>query len=475
MKLLKNFSIYSLGRILVDGLKFFLIPFYTTYIPIGEYGVYNILVSIKELFLNFGSLVSRSAYHRFYFKEKDTKNTLSSVFALFMFIFLFFVILILIFSNQIRTYLFNEFPYFFYLIYLIVLIAFFQFFVTLSKTEAMMESRAFDYLIMSLLVGILPLGLIIYFVMFLGMTIQGLFYGMLMPYAGLGIYIIFKKRNLLFEKFDLEKVRNYFYYGLPLAFKRVSNTIISTGDRFVVQAMLTSAAVGAYSFIYLIASTINIFIIQPFASVIFPILLKNEENISVVQKTITNASLAILTIVSIISLFFSFFIEYIITFFVSNQEYLAHINIIYLLSIAFVILSAKSFTEKGLVFSNKPSIIMWISVFAGFGNILLNVILIPHIGLWGAVIATIITYLFMLHSLIYYSEKNHPLRYPKVRMYTIIATYSGMIFLYYIFQNSMNQIILKTFLICLYFLLLWIFRILTKSNITYVLKTIKIS
>ena len=473
MRLFKNFSMYSLGRIIVEGLKFFLIPIYTTYIPVAEYGLYSILMTLKEVFLNFSSSIAKSSYSRFFFKDKDDQASLPSIMSIFILGFGFFTILALLLSNLIRNTIFSSYPQFFFLFYVIIAIAFFQFIVHLKKTELVMRSKALQYLILSLVIGLIPIILILYFVLRRDMTIDALLYGMFIPYAITGIYVFLTIARKTFKRPKISLIKKYFSYGTPLAFKGISGKLIKGGDRIIIQAMLSSAAVGGYSFIYLITNALSLFMIQPFSKVIKPIIMKNEDNQKVLQRTITNASLSLLVSLSGVAMVFVFFVEYFLRLFVSNLDYLEYMPIIYLLSIAFVIMAAKTLVSKGLMLSNKTTILMWITIIAGINNILMNILLIYLVGIWGAVLATIFTHAGIFLAHLHYSEKHHPLRYPKAKLFTIIATYSAIIGLFYLLQGTINDIALKLGLITLYLTLLWLFRILTKDNIKYVMKTIR--
>ena len=472
MRLFKNFSMYSIGRILVDGLKFFLIPMYTAYIPIAEYGLYTLLVSIKDILFNLPAVISTSSYSRFFFKDKE-KSFLPSLVSLFMLGFSILAILTLLLSGVLRRLLFESFPQYHYLIFVALGIAFFQFFIKIRKHEAIMRSKAHEFLIISLLTGLVPLLLIIFLVVHQGMTIDGLFLGLFLPFIILAVFIFLTRYRLILRKPDTSLMKKYFSYGFPLAFREISTKILKAGDRFVIHAFIGTTAVGAYSFVYLITSALRLFLIQPFGHAIHPIIMRNEENKKVLQKTITNASVAIMASVSIFSIIFSFFIEHFLVLFVRDESYLQYTPLIYLLSVAFVIISAKGLTQKGLSLANKTHIIMWITIIAAIVNIVLNIIMIPAIGVWGAALATIISHLLMLILFVHYSEKHYHIRYPKARMAIIISAYSVIIASFFMLQGLFYDVVLKSVLVVVYLALLWFFRILTKKNIEYVIKTIR--
>ncbi len=473
MKLFKNFSLYSLGKMLVEGLKFFLIPIYTTYIPIAEYGLYSILMTLKDVFLSFSTQIAKASYSRFFFKDKEDKTSLPSIISLFTIGFGFFAILALLLSNIVRDTIFSSFPEYFFLFYVIIAIAFFQFFIQLKKTEVMMRARASHYLIISILIGIFPLLIILYLVLVKDMTIDALLYGLLVPYTIVGTYVLITLSKSIFKRPSKALIRKYFSYGFPMALKSISNKLIKGGDRIIIQIMLSSAAVGAYSFVYLVTNALSLFMIQPFNKVITPIIMKNEDNHKVLQRTVSHASISLLVALSTLAMIFVFFVEYILRLIVTNPEYLDYMPIIYLLSIAFVIKSGNSFASKGLMLSNRTDIIMWITIVTGISNVLMNILFIFFFGIWGAVLASIITYLIITLSYTYYSEKHHFLRYPKARIWTVISTYSLIIGLFYATESIINDILLKVLLIGLYLTILWMLRILTKKNIEYVMKTIR--
>ncbi|MFP4656969.1 MAG: polysaccharide biosynthesis C-terminal domain-containing protein, partial [Candidatus Woesearchaeota archaeon] len=355
----------------------------------------------------------------------------------------------------------------------LIAIAFFQFFVTIFKRELMMKGKAGRFFLTSIFVGIGPILLILYFILVQDMTVDGLFIGMLIPYVLLGSLAIILKSKQIFTRPKTSLMKRYLSFGSPLAFKTIAAKLIKGGDRIVIQTLLNSAAVGAYSFAYLITSALGMFLTKPFTSAVRPIIYKNEEKPKVLQKTVTNANQAILVSMSIVAIVFAFFIEYPLMMLVSNIEYLEYMPLVYLLSIAFVIQAAKTFTGTGIQLANKTMIIMWITMVAGATNIIFNLVLVSLYDVWGAAIATVLIHLLMLFANIHYSEKYHHLRYPRRRIMILIATYSAMMIGFYIFQGIIMDVVLKIALTLLYITLLWFFRILTKNNIMYAIRTIK--
>ena len=57
-----------------------------------------------------------------------------------------------------------------------------------------------------------------------------------------------------------------------------------------------------------------------------------------------------------------------------------------------------------LVATNNQKKIFWISFIGAIINIILNIILIPYYSLYGAAVATLITYIFLVVSAVYYSK-----------------------------------------------------------------------
>ncbi|MFP4401439.1 MAG: lipopolysaccharide biosynthesis protein [Candidatus Woesearchaeota archaeon] len=473
MKLLKNFSIYSFGKILVEGLKFFLIPVYTKYIPLDQYGVLNVLNSIKNMGTHFFSQISQAAQNRFYFKDRDKEAFYPSIFTIFSIGFSLLFLLSIIFYDFIAISLFSPFPELSYIYWLMLFVGLFEFIIHLTQNKNTLESRSLSFVFISIFQGIGSLVLTIYLVVVRSMTIDGVVLSLFIIYLLLSIYIMTQTARHIFKKPDIKLIKKYFSYGIPLAFAAIASILLTSGDRFIIKFYLDNDAVGAYSFIYLISSVLFSFVIRPFSRVMNPLIMKSEGKLKQLDKIIKNSIKSILVAVSFASLFFVFFIKYFLEVFVSNKDYLLFYDLIYILSLGVIMQSFMGFVSKGMVFSNKSGHMSFSTITFAIINVVLNFILIPIMGIYGAAYATAISYAGMTITIIYFSEKFHPLRYPKMTIFLIILCYVFSLGLFFLFRPIINEILLKTLIILLYPILLFMIGILNKKNIKFLIKTIK--
>lgn len=85
--------------------------------------------------------------------------------------------------------------------------------------------------------------------------------------------------------------------------------------------------------------------------------------------------------------------------------------------------------EQVLIVSNQQKKIFWATFFGALINIILNLILIPKFSLYGAAIATVITFFIMLFSFFYLTFKFTPIRPLNLKLFFgfIIAGFSSIV------------------------------------------------
>ena len=205
------------------------------------------------------------------------------------------------------------------------------------------------------------------------------------------IYIQYRKEfgNLFFKKLDKALIKNILAESTPLAIAASCAVIYSRCDSIMIGNMLSKSDVGIYAIAVKLISIVQM-AIRPIRESVFPkmIELYDKDKAQYAKRYVQIT--AILTWVYIIGVLFSFVIlPYAFKFL--NEEYSEAFPIyqIYVLGSFFMYNAGLRAGHYTLI--NKGSILMYSQITSVVINFVLNYIMIPYIGLYGAAAATVIT------------------------------------------------------------------------------------
>jgi O-antigen/teichoic acid export membrane protein len=469
MKLLKRFSLFSIGSMFIEATKFFLIPMYTKFIPLAEYGVLNLLFLLKDLVVGICEKIASNSFFRFFFKDKEKKGFFSSI--LWVFGISFFILFLIIFL--IRPFLFDfifEVALPRYYFYIFMAMGFFQFFLNITLHEFVLKEDTMKYVILSVTQSVATILLILFLVIKMQLGIAGVVFGNMILLAFIFFVLFLSRFKKYTQKPNKILVRKYFKYGGPLSLNGISYYLLNSGDRFLINYFMGVKAVGNYSFLFLMGSALRMFIITPFANIINPIILKNENNKTFLNDFVDKLMLLFFVGISLVAMLLIFFLKYILGFFVFNQSYISDYNVLYPIASAMIPFGLFWFAAWGINFSGKTIHHMVANLSGAIINIVLNILLIPKIGLYGAAISTLISFYFMLLYKMWRSENLSFLKYPKLKLLIAHLIYGfvlGISFIYGTFFINLS-------LIFIYLGLLFIFKILNKKMIFNLIKIVKL-
>jgi O-antigen/teichoic acid export membrane protein len=192
-------------------------------------------------------------------------------------------------------------------------------------------------------------------------------------------------------------------YGAPLIFYELFGVVLASADRFLVQYYLGSRELGYYSAAYNLSSSLQESVVAPLALALFPIYMrlwatKGREATQTFLSGIFNhfalVSIGIIALVCLVSK------DAIVL--LASAKFQNAYTLVPLLVAALLLAASHFFIDPGLLIYRKTGIMARIAVYSTGVNIALNVLLLPRLGLYGAGLATLLSYLFMtlltLHS-----------------------------------------------------------------------------
>ena len=243
---------------------------------------------------------------------------------------------------------------------------------------------------------------------------------------------------LLFLKKPVGIKKEYLKYGIvvgfPIVFHSLSQQILGQSDRVMMQWFgVNTDKIGIYSLFYTISSVL-VTILGALNNSWCPFYYDdlNEKKWEILNKKCKNY-IELFTVLGIGFLFLSREVSYLM----ADESYWSGINIIPILTFAVYFTFMYQFPVNFEFFHKKTKIIAIGTVGAGILNVILNAIMIPKWGMYGAAIATTISYLalFFAHYYIVIHMKEHPYHLNiKIFIPGLICMMIGA-FLFYIFAS----------------------------------------
>jgi O-antigen/teichoic acid export membrane protein len=173
---------------------------------------------------------------------------------------------------------------------------------------------------------------------------------------------------------------------------------------------------------------------------------------------------------TVVFLIISLFIEDIVKFKVLHH-YIIHPNYWIGLNIVPVVLAAYLLNGLALTFSagiyiEKKTLFLPITtIISAITNVVINILLIPKMGIMGAAIATLLSYLVMALSTFYFSQKIYPIQYELSRILIITLSVFICLIFFKILSGVIITLILKFLTVLLFFGLIYIFKLFSSDEI----------
>jgi O-antigen/teichoic acid export membrane protein len=209
-------------------------------------------------------------------------------------------------------------------------------------------------------------------------------------------YLLFHQGLILPSACNSTLFKDAVRYGAPLIFYELFGVVLASADRFLVQYYLGSRQLGYYSAAYNLSSSLQESVVAPLALALFPIYMrlwatKGREATQTFISTIFNhfalVSVGIIALVALTS-------KEAVILLASEKFQMAH-TLVPLLVAALLLAASHFFVDPGLLIYRKTGVMARIAVYSTGVNIALNVLLLPRMGLYGAGVATFLSYLFM--------------------------------------------------------------------------------
>lgn len=406
---IQNSAIYTIATVLTRGIAIFLVPIYTRYLTLTEYGIidyFMILASIINLTI---ALEISQAVVRYYQDAEgieEKKSYVATAFLFTVFVYILYFLISFVFSSELSSlFLDDENMSVLFIIAsgAIATNGIFYF----VQNQLKFEIRPKDVAIVSIVNVLVLSSLAIYLLVIVGLKVESIFIAQIVANIVSSILAVYMARNSYGFVFVYVKFKEMISFSYPLVFSGIAVFVASMIDRIAIKDLLGLEELGIFGIAYRFAAIAGLVMVG-FQSSLMPLVYKHykEEN---TPKDISK----IFNIFSIFALFtvsgsILFAKEMVVLF--TTEVFYSSASLIAVLVMA-VFFSSMYIFAPGIGIAKKTKLTAMITISSAILNTILNYTLIPILGLSGAAYATFISAIsaFLLYMLLAY--KYYPIPY----------------------------------------------------------------
>jgi len=381
----KQFVVYIFSTAIDKGSVFLFFPLMLSFLSLEQFGLWSLIVIVSSLLTPILSINGSASILR-----EGSENISAGKFLLKTFIIYTlliggsFSVLFYLFDNFNEKWLFYSFA-----------IATIEGLLLLILTFLRAQNKYIAYLMISIFKVSILLLLIIYSIYNNLLFSQYLLYQIIITgiFIFVIIFIIFYFDSNKYLKIDMYPV---LLFAISLIPHGLSQWIMSSSDRLIIEYMLGAESVGIYSLSYNVAQILTL--INVGLGLVLPTyLIKNYSNWK--AKGYDNMIIRYYTYLSIVLFILIYILYYVDYKYFHILKYYSNemLNLIAINYIAIYILGLYTFYANYLFYHRKGKIISLVTFYSALINVVLVVFLIYIFGLIGASLGTLIAYIFYLY------------------------------------------------------------------------------
>ncbi|CAN5627081.1 oligosaccharide flippase family protein [soil metagenome] len=459
----KDTLIYGISTVISRSLSFLLVPFYTRIFPVNDFGYISTIFSYIAILNVIFSLGLESGYFKFSSTlEVGTKEENFTHPFLAVTLNSFLLSTILFFSPVFFAGVFQIPENYSYLLKFTALILFFDALTLIPFAKLRLERKSKKFGIIKIINIIVNVSMNFLLVFYFKMGIEAVLIANLIA-SIVTFLILFPIVTKNFTaKFNKILTKELFFFSLPVLPSGISLNIIQVIDRPIMLFLAGSTMVGIYQANYRLGVFMMLFV-GVFDFAWRPFFLSNANSPDAKQLFSKVMTLFILA-GTVIFLTLSVFLDEIIL--LIGKNYRSGSFIVPVVLFAYLFNGIYINLMAGIYIKKKTKHVAIVTFIAAAANVIFNFTLIPLMGMMGAALATLISYLIMAGGLYIYSQKNYPVQY---EIKKIVLIFISVLSIYGAFSLISNYILIpfyfKIFFVLIYLFMIFGFKILDINNI----------
>ncbi len=475
-RLLKHSVVYSISNVAIKASGIILLPLYTTYFSVAEYGrlglvLITIIIISQSLILGQGlSLIRYNNSSEFENKKRSILFTISLVISLVVLI---FIIVANSLLSQIAELFGNAAQYKPLLqisIYIIAVITLNNLF--LSKLRA--DEKSVLYTLSSIVKIIVMVLINIYLIVYEKLGIESVLYAQLIGEIVQTAIIFRPMIEGMDFKIDIKIIPHSLRFGVPLIFSAMAINLLNGSDRYLLKFLADENILGLYELGYKIAGVANMFVILPFGLTLMPLaykMFRKEGD----KKYYSNLKTYVTFFLLWVGLTLSLFGKEMVVLFAQNPSYYPAYSVVPFIVMAYVIYGTSMISSLGMILTGNNFYVALITLFCAALNIGLNFWLIPEYGMIGAAANTVVAFFILDILSNIASNKYYKIRYEYFKIFLLFLLCVVFILIGTLFNqyDLILRIPVKIFIILMFPLIAVLFKYFKNEELVLIKGAIK--
>jgi len=465
----KETLIYGTNTIVGRFLNFLFVPLYTNVFAPGEFGIIANIYAYIAILNVFFTIGLESGYFRFAstLEEGSSKENFTHPFTGIFINSLFLSGILFIFAGSLNNlFLVDESRV--YLIRYIAVILFFDAISIVPFAYLRLQHKAALFVTLKILNIIINVSLNFILILVLKWGIESVLISNIIASVITFITvfpIIYKNFSL---RFNINLARELLKFSLPYIPAGISSNLVQVINRPMLYAMTGDAnSVGIFQANYKLGIFMMLFV-SMFEFAWRPFFMQNFK-MPEAKKLFAKIMTIFVIVGSFIFIILSLFIEDIVKIplfgrgTLVGKAYWSGLIIVPIILFAYLLYGMYINLMAGIYIEKKTKYLPFITGGAALTNIIINLLLIPSLGIFGAAVSSLLSYLAMLIGIFIVSQKYYPINYEYSRIFSIFLII-GVIFFsnLYLFGNNL---IAKIFLLAAYIFSIFAFKIISIKSI----------
>ncbi|MCX6557103.1 MAG: polysaccharide biosynthesis C-terminal domain-containing protein [Candidatus Aminicenantes bacterium] len=444
----KDTAIYGISTIVGRFLNFLLVPFYTHFISRADMGIYTNIYAYLA-FLNIFYIYGMDAAFMKYSSlagAEEKKKVFSTAYVFVCLSTLALTSLLLLLRIPFGQLMAVPARYS-RLIYYVILILLFDTLALVPFANLRLERKAGKFAALKLANILINLGLNLLFFIKFHWGIEAIFAANLAASAVTLLLVAPEIVKRLRIRIDGVELKRMLRFGLPYLPASLAATMVQVIDRPVVLAMTNADTLGLYQTGYKLGIFMML-VVSMFQYAWQPFFLNNAREKNAREIFAKVMTLFVLT-ASLLWIVISLSIENLARLRIGpgstliEKHFLPGLVVVPIILLAYLFNGIYVNLQAGLYIEEKTKYFPYITGAGAVVNVAANLLLIPALGIVGAALATLASYLVMAAGIFYFAQKFYPIPYEYGKIFKILAAIfiSGAIYYYLYYHGGLSVLI----------------------------------
>ena len=415
-KFYRHSTSYLAGRMCLMVIGFFSLPIFTRLFSVADYGVLNLIGSTILIVSVFSKAGLQNSVQRFH-KEHAVRGVeqmqacYTSIFAGSTLVSLLMTLLFVAAVAMTPTTWLSPFAK--ELLYIAACLIFFRPLRSMVANLWQVEGKTLAYNSVEICVKAGSIALIVALVFLWQRSVMSYVVGLVIVETAVMLVVLalVARRDVInVRRIDWRIAWESLTFGFPLMWAEIAYMVLDSGDRFLIERYLGAQSVGYYSAAYAIAFYVPEVLLVPINLALFPIVMQlwvekgREETQKFLSRSLNHYLMAAIGFVCVVSLSSR---EAMVL--LASRKYQQAHTLLPILVAGLLLYAVHVFFRPALLIEKKSNTIAAQVGISAVANIVLNMVLLPRMGVIGAAYATLVSYGLCLALMAYSSCRIIPL------------------------------------------------------------------